>query len=122
MNRHTRTITVGGKTYTLTAKRALIIQLGEICPELLKLDPNTNVETLDEAFEIEAGLKIATNMDAIFYDMIKIAHPQITREKSDEIYEAFCSEYNDVEMNLIKFMKSVFSDGIPRENKKNLNW
>ena len=122
MNRHTRTIEVGGKTYTLTAKRSLLIKLGEICPEMLKLDPKNKVEDLGTDFEIEAGIKIATNMDAIFYDMIKIAHPEIARDKSDEIYEAFCEEYNDVEVALINFIKSVFTGGIPKEQKKNLNW
>jgi len=116
----TRQIEVAGKTYTLTVKRRIIQSLNEVCPELLRLDQQDNAEDLAKDLEIDAGIKLSANMDAIFYDMIKIAHPEITRTKSDEIYEALLDEYNDVEVSLISFIKEVFTGGIPKENKKKL--
>lgn len=120
MNRHTKTITVAGQDYTLTAKRDLVIKLGEICPELLTINKNNG--NVDDIFQVETGLNLMMKMNTLFYDMIKESHPQLTIEDSDKIYEQFCNEYNDVEINLVKFIKSVFTGGIPREKKKNLDW
>lgn len=122
MNRHTKTITVAGQDYTLTAKRDLVVKLGEICPEVLSIAENKNSNELSNIFRVGAGIKLIVNMNTLFYDMIKVAHPQLTIEESDDIYEQFCKEYNNVEINLIRFIKSVFTDGIPREKKKNLDW
>lgn len=116
----TRQIEVAGKKYTLTVKRRIIQSLNDVCPELLRIDSENNAGELDKDFEINAGIKLSANMDAIFYDMIKIAHPEITREKSDEIYENLLDEYEDVEMSLINFIKEVFTEGTPKENKKKL--
>lgn len=118
----TRQIEVAGKKYTLTVKRRIIQKLNEVCPELLRLDRNGNAKELDRDLEIDAGIKLSANMDAIFYDMISVAHPEITKEKSDEIYEMLLDEYADVEVSLINFIKTVFTGGIPMENKKQLNW
>jgi hypothetical protein len=118
----TRQIKVAGKNYTLTVKRRIIQKLNEVCPELLRLDHKDNVTDFDRDREIDAGIKLSANMDAIFYDMINIAHPEITKEKSDEIYESLLDEYADVEISLINFIKEVFTGGIPSENKKTLNW
>ena len=114
-------IEVNGKEYTLTVKRSMFIELQNIVPELIKFGENGGKNVTKE-MEVEASLKIYDNMDKIFYSMIKIEHPELTKEQSDEIYEAFYNEYNDVDEKLIEFMQSSFTDGIPRENKKNLNW
>jgi hypothetical protein len=118
----TKQIEVAGKNYTLTVKRNIIVKLNEICPELLRIDNKSNAKDLEEDLEIDVAIRLSANMDAIFYDMIKIAHPEIKKEKSDEIYEMFLEEYSDVEISLIKFIKEVFTGGIPNENKKKLNW
>lgn len=117
----TRLIEVGGKKYTLTVKRSIIVKLHEICPELLRMG-NNDAEDSSKSLEIDLSIRLSANMDVLFYDMIKIAHPELSREKSDEIYEKLVDEYEDVEISLINFIKEVFTGGIPKENKKKLNW
>lgn len=117
----TKQIEVAGKKYTLTVKRSIILKLNEICPEILRID-NSNVENISRDLEIDVAVRLSANMDVLFYDMIRVAHPEISREKSDEIYENFVDEYGDVEISLVNFIKEVFTGGIPTENKKKLNW
>ena len=116
-----KTIEVDGKQYTLTVKRSMFVELQRIVPELIKFGQNNGKDITSE-MEFEAGIKIYDNMDKIFYAMIKFEHPELTKEESDEIYENFYNEYNDVDEKLIEFMQSSFTDGIPRDKKKNLNW
>lgn len=115
-----RQIEVAGKTYTLTVKRKLIFKMQELCPELLKIRLSNREYSLDD--EIDASIKLSGSIDEIFYNMIIIEHPEITREKSDEIYEKFVDEYEDVEQNLLNFIYDSFTNSIPTENKKKLNW
>lgn len=115
-----RQIEVSGKTYTLTVKRKLIFKMQELCPELLKIRFANKEISLDE--KIDASIKLSGSIDEIFYNMIKIEHPEISREKSDEIYEKFTDEYEDVEENLMNFIYESFTSSIPTENKKKLNW
>lgn len=117
----TKVIEVGGEKYTLTAKRSIIIKFNEICPEALKLETG-QISSLSEEDEINASIRLSVNMDILFYDMIKIAHPDLSKDESDDIYEKFLEEYSDVVESLVKFIKSVFTGGIPKENKKKLNW
>lgn len=117
----TKVIEVAGEKYTLTAKRNIIIKFNEICPEALMLETGKKKSLTDEE-EVNASIRLSVNMDILFYDMIKIAHPELSKEESDEIYEKLLEEYGDVEESLIKFIKSVFTGGIPKENKKKLNW
>ena len=69
----------------------------------------------------------ASHLAGLYYfqepsSMVAVIASNIEKEKSDKIYNAFCDEYNDVDENLIKFISSSFTGGIPREQKKNLNW
>jgi len=111
-------IEVNGKEYTLTVKRSIFIELQKFVPDLFKLGGKDATKEM----EFEASIQIYDNMDKIFYSMIKVEHPEITKEESDDIYETFYNEYNDVDEKLIEFMQSSFTDGIPKEKKKNLNW
>lgn len=119
----TKVIEVAGcGTYTLTANRHIINTLYDIAPEMLKLSQAKNDSEIDENAEIETGLKILANLDILFYDMIKVAHPNISKERSDEILDAFEEEWEDVQNNLIKFAMSVFTEGNPTKTKKKLGW
>lgn len=118
----TKQIEVAGKKYTLTVKRNIVIKLNEICPEILRMNNNNNEQDLPRDLEIDVAIRLSANMDVIFYDMIKIAHPEISRDKSDEIFENFLEEYEDVEVSLVNFIKEVFTGGIPKGSRKKLNW
>lgn len=118
----TRIIEVAGKKYTLTANRSIIQTIANICPEMLDLPSEKTADEIERDADVMMGIRIMSNLGVLFYDMIKIAHPEISREKSEDILDAFIAEYNDVQQNLIKFAMSVFTDGTPREKKKNLNW
>lgn len=129
MYNNTKQIEVKGKKYTLTAKRSIIFRLNAISPELIKIfkfnQEGSNKKISEEELldlEATAGGKLYDNINVLFYEMIKTAHPDITEQKSNEIYWDFQSEYNDVDEKLISFLYSAFTDGIPREKKKNLDW
>ena len=102
----------------------MLITLKKVAPELLKINGNSSKLSEKEIADLqyEAGLSIYDNMDVIFYEMIRVAHPTITKEKSDEIYSQFCDEYLDVEEKLMEFFSTTFTDGIPVENKKKIDW
>ena len=120
----TKQIEIGGKKYTLTVKRSMLITLASIAPEFLKIGKSSNKFSEEEMtnLQLEACKSIYDNINVIFYEMIKVAHPTITKEKSDEIYSQFCDEYADVEDKLIEFCSTTFTEGIPAENKKKINW
>lgn len=134
MLNNTKQIEVNGKKYTLTARRSIIFKIAQICPELVRLAKSSKSETqgdltdeqvlkkLEESGTLDAVDKLYDNMPTLFYELIKVAHDSITREKSDEIYWDFYDEYNDVDDYLYEFIQSVFTRGIPRKNKKNLDW
>lgn len=134
MLNNTKQIEVNGKKYTLTVRRSILFKIAEICPELLRIVKKSNsgevnlkekenvLDILDDTSALDMTAKIYDNMPTLFYELIKVAHKDITREKSDEIYWDFTNEYNDVDENLSKFIQSVFLGGVPREKKKNLNW
>lgn len=117
----TRIIEVAGKKYTLTANRKIIKTIAHIAPEMLKIATLSNSEEIENS-KLDAGLKIMSELDVLFHDMIKIAHPEISKDKSDEILELFENEYEDVQTNLISFAMSVFTEGDPNKKKKKLNW
>jgi len=118
----TKRIEVAGKQYTLTANRKIIQTLNEICPELLVLAKKGELSNADEAVQVELGVKLLCNLDELFYSMIKPAHPEISREKSNEILDAFDEEYEDVQEKLLEFAMSVFQEGNQNTSKKKLNW
>ena len=134
MLNNTKQIEVNGKKYTLTARRSILFKIAQICPELVKIAKSSKSETQDDLTEkevlnklkesdtLDAVDRLYDNMPAIFYELIKFAHKDITPEKSDEIYWAFYDEYNDVDDHLYAFIQTVFTRGIPRTNKKNLDW
>ena len=41
MYSNTRQIEIGGKKYTLTARRSILFKMKEIAPELLKINPKS---------------------------------------------------------------------------------
>lgn len=134
MLNNTKQIEVNGKKYTLTARRSILFKIAQICPELVRIAKSAQSETKDDLTEqevlnklkesdtLDAVDKLYDNMPTIFYELIKFAHKDITKEKSDEIYWAFYDEYNDVDDYLYAFIQTVFTRGIPRQNKKNLDW
>lgn len=117
-------IEVAGKKYTLTANRNVIRTISNIVPEVLKMkiDPKKDGDAFNDVLAVLSGLQLMSELDVLFYDMIKVAHPEITKDKSDEILDNFEKEYNNVQENLLKFAFSVFNEGNPSKNKKNLNW
>lgn len=110
-------IEIGKKKYILTANRSIIKTLYEIAPSILE----TNATKRGQKEEIKVGLDLMANLDTLFYDMIKVANPQITKEKSDEILEKFESEYEGVQEALLELALSVFQQG-DQEKKKKINW
>lgn len=126
---NTRKVSINGKEYILTATRRIVFKLAEIAPELLKIAKDKSSESEKDNVEkilgnpdcIDAIDKIYAKMPELFYELIKIKQP-MSRETSDNIYYNFTREYNDVEDNLLEFIETSFTDGVPREQKKNLNW
>ena len=110
-------ITIGDKKYTLTANRSIIKTLYKIAPDMLKLNSKGEMDGDSQA---KAGVDLMANLDVLFYDMIKVAHKDITKEKSDEILDRFENEYEDVQTELINLAMSVFTTG--DQNKKKVVW
>jgi serine/threonine protein kinase len=111
---------IGDKTYTLTVNRSIIKTIYKIAPELLKLNQSKKASDIEKDSGVEFGVAIMANLDILFYEMIKIAQPNIGKEKSDEILEKFESEYQDVQNELILLAVSVFQTG--DQQKKPINW
>jgi hypothetical protein len=111
---------IGDKTYTLTANRSIIKTLYKIAPEMLKLNQSKKAEDIEKENGVEFGVAIMANLDVLFYEMIKIAQPNISKEKSDEILEKLESEYENVQNALILLAISVFQTG--DQEKKPINW
>lgn len=112
-----RKIQIGGKQYTLTANRSIIKTLYKIAPDMLKI---TNGGKKDSDAETRAGVDLTANLDILFYDMIRVAHKDITKEKSDEILDKFENEYEDVQSALMDLAMSVFTTG--DQKKKKIIW
>lgn len=129
-----REIEVNGKTYLLTVQRSILFKIATIVPEILKFSEKSksgdesqneqemSQEKLVELFENSTIDKLYNNMNVIFYEMLRVHHKNISFEKSNKIYYDFCKEYNDVDEKLMSLVETVFTQGIPREQKKNLNW
>lgn len=132
MQNNKREVEINGKFYTLTIKRSVLFRIAFVAPELLKIyksslkgndsqgDDVSRIEI--ESLSVDAMNKLYDNMNIIFYEMLRERHPEITLEKSNEIYYNFCNEYNDVDDKLFSLIETVFTQGIPREDKKNLDW
>lgn len=110
-------IQIGDKKYTLTANRSIIKTLYAIAPDMLKLN---NKGKTDSESEAKVGIDLMANLDRLFYDMIKVAHKDITKEKSDEILDKFENEYEDVQTALLNLAMSVFTTG--DQKKKKIVW
>lgn len=104
--------------YHLVAKRSLLIRLKQIVPDLFSIKDEKEIEEN----QLELGLLMYDNMDVIFYEMIKVKHPNLTKEESDALFAKFCNEYDNAEESLLELMNSVFEQGIPNSKKKKLNW
>ncbi len=134
MQNNEREIEVNGKIYTLTVRRSIVYKIATIVPEVLKIYKKSKQEgkevvngdeisqdALVELLNESTIDKLYDNMNVIFYELIKVKH-NISFEKSNEIYANFNKEYNDVDDKLMSLIEKVFTQGIPREKKKNLNW
>lgn len=108
-----RRITIGDKKYTLTANRSIIKTLAKIVPDMLNIN-NGKTESETGA---KVGVDLMANLDILFYDMIKVVHKDITKEKSDEILDKFENEYEDVQTELINLAMSVFTTGDQKRKK-----
>ena len=133
MQNNEREIEVNGKSYILTVQRSIIFKIATIVPEVLKIYKKSSQsdnkpreelsqEALVELFNESTIDKLYDNMNVIFYEMLKVKHKEISFETSNKIYADFNKEYNDVDEKLMTLIEKVFTQGIPRENKKNLNW
>lgn len=133
MQNNEREIEVNGKLYTLTVQRSIIFKIATIVPEVLNIykkskqegkndNKELSQEALVELLNESAIDKLYDNMNVIFYEMIKVRHKDISFETSNKIYADFNKEYNDVDENLMALIEKVFTQGIPRENKKDLSW
>ena len=85
---------------------------------MLKLNKGKDIS--DGENEVKIGMDVMANLDILFYDMIKIAHKDITKEKSDEILDKFENEYEDVQTELVNLAMSVFTTG--DQKKKKIVW
>ena len=112
-------INIGGKEYTLTANRKIIKTIYNVSPEFLDIIEGSKVGKKQQS---AISIELIANVDTIFFDMIKIAHPHIDKEESDKILEQFCQEYEGVDNALINFAISVFTDGNQGSAKKKIQW
>lgn len=110
-------VEINGKKYKLTANRRLIKVIANICPSILRL----NNDKVNDDNGVELGVDIIADLDILFYEMLKPAHPDISKETADKILENFEEEYADVANNLITFAMSSFTQG-DQTKKKQLNW
>lgn len=110
-------VEIKGKNYKLTSNRHLIKVIANICPELLKIENKDNEGNKDA----KIGIDIFADLDILFYEMLKPAHPDISKETADKILDNFEEEYADVGNNLITFAMSSFTQG-DQTKKKQLNW
>ena len=106
-------INIGGKEYTLTTNRKLIKTVYNIAPEILKTSGDESTVSVD----------LVANLDILFFDMIKIAHPELTKEDSDAVLQQFSDEYAGVDNAIIELAMSVFTEGNKGSaKKKKINW
>lgn len=115
-------IEIGKKTYTLTSNRKIIKTIYNICPEVLNLSNENEEEVAEKGTPI--AIDLFANLDVLFFDMITIAHPEITKEKSDKILDQFIAEYDDVPNKLLELAMSVFTEGAQDKKvaKKKIDW
>lgn len=110
-------IEIGGVFYTLTPTRKLIKTVYNIAPDFLKM--NVKNKEANENVSIE----LLANLDVLFFDLIRVAHPQLSKEDSDIILKQFSDEYADVDNAIITLAMSVFTEGNKGSaNKKKINW
>lgn len=120
---NTKQVEIGDKVYTLTVTRGLSIRMSKVAPSFLKMSKKgTMTEEEEREFAIDYGSAIFDNVNVLFYEMLRMAHPDISKEESNNLYEQFRNEYDDVEDHLLAFFRTSFTDGIPKANKKKLNW
>ena len=124
-------IQIGKKTYTLTANRRIIKTIYSICPEVLTIgnDLKSQNKTALPATEVaELGTPCALQLPAplhhSFFDMLRIAHPEITREKASDLLDQMFEEYDDVQDKLLELAMSVFPDASQETKvvKKKIDW
>lgn len=116
-------IEIGKKVYTLTSNRKIIKTIYNICPEVLALGNEDSEEVIAKK-GTPIAIDLFANLDDLFFDMIKIAHPEISREKSNDILDKFIEEYDDVPNKLLEFAMSVFTEGAQDKKvaKKKIDW
>lgn len=120
-------IEINDEIYTLTVNRSILYKIAMIIPEVIEINNYSDKESKmsdEEKADLNFTVidKLYENMNVIFYEMLKIEHKNISLEMSNEIYENFHKEYNDVDEKLMSLIEMVFTQGVPREKKKNVNW
>lgn len=114
-------VSIDNKNYTLTTNRALFKTLYSICPEFFVAISDVNKQDKTEP-SIYLNIAILSNLDIVFYEMIKREHPELTKEDSDALLLKFETEYDDASSHLMKFVIKVFTQGNPDSPKKKLDW
>ena len=125
----TKKLEIGGKIYTFTTRKSLAKVLAKISPSVLKLNQDNDEkmpESLNEeetqGLAVDFGLDLYDNLDVLFYEMIRIAHP-MDKDTCDKIFEKCCEEYGDAQLlnALLDFALSAFPQG-SQEPKKKIVW
>ena len=116
---NTKVIEIGNKKYTLTATRSLIQTVYNLMPELFnQVEGKSNADiTKDMGKNIEFYVKLGS----IFYELIKVAHPELDKSKAENILAEMENEYEDADTAIINFALSSFTQGA-QDHKKKLNW
>lgn len=122
---NTKKLEIGGKTYTFTARRSLAKTLMQISPSVLQLNRDKDEKisnSKDEELAVNFGLDLYDNLNVLFYEMIKVAHP-MEQEASNKIFEICCEEYGEDQLfdKLVEFALSVFPQG-KQAPKRTINW
>lgn len=120
-------IEINDEFYTLTVNRSILYKIAMIIPEVIEINNHSGKDSKmsdEEKADLNFTVmdKLYENMNLIFYEMLKVEHKNISLEMSNEIYENFHKEYNDVDEKLMSLIEMVFTQGVPREKKKNVNW
>lgn len=105
-------LTIDGKEYILVANRKLLVEMEEINPKFLDLVQNKN-----KNISLGTGIKI---YEDLFFAMLKIGQPEITKENAEELFSWLEDEYSlEVISEMLNNMISkVFTQGGKEKKKK----
>jgi hypothetical protein len=109
-------IEIGGKEYILAPTRKILKTINDIAPEYLSLKED------DEEAQSRVSMLLFSETDRIFYELIKVKQPELTKGDSDKILEQFDDEYgsNNVSQAVLRLAMAAFTDGGQGSAKKKI--